>query len=855
MKNKSFITLISNYLPIILLFLSGVFHVTGKSQENKGLIRKNLSENWVFYSPVDSLKYPAKIPGNIHSDLLANNLIANPFYSNNELALKWIENENWTYETQFTLSDRELNSGFINLTFEGLDTYAKVWLNNNLVLSTENMFVAKTIDIKPFALLKNELRIEFKSAIKTAEPIYDSHYIRLPADNDRNTKATSVFTRKAPYQYGWDWGPRLVGVGIWRPVYLELSSRALVKENRLYQNSLSEESAIIHFDLKVDSPEPFDAELEIYNQDNLLISKKITILNGENNISELFEIKNPKLWWPNGYGEPYLYSFTAKINSESLNWEQNYSIGFRTIELERKKDSIGESFSFLVNKIPVYIKGANYIPQDAFPSNTTEADHEQLLSLVKSAHMNMLRIWGGGIYESDEFYNLCDKLGIMVWQDFMFACSLYPADSAFLKNVETEADFQIKRLRDHASLALWCGNNEMNELWHNWGYQKAYHYSPEDSANVWKDYHKIFNVLLPNMISELNPQTAYLESSPVIGWGHEESLKSGDSHYWGVWWGKQPFEIYQEKIPRFSSEFGFQSLPHINTILSFTDSSQLDLFSDDMKAHQKSSIGNQTILDYLPQYYPEPDNFEEMIYISQLLQAYGMDLAFVAQRMANPRCMGTLYWQLNDCWPGLSWSSVDYHKQKKATHYMAQEDFGTFLLQSEIKNNQLSTKIVSDSLQSVLATLNVTILSFKGDTIKNMVEQIIVSANSVNSINLSKINIRQFNPGKAYIHSKLLIENKILTERIDFFGKPKNLNLPDGKLIVEETDDNEFLISSSPSVFHYKIYMSTKEFGNFEPNFFHLLPGEKKKVKFVSIHPNTKIQKEKIRILSLNNVD
>jgi beta-mannosidase len=808
----------------------------------------------MFQSNTDSTAHKAEVPGNIHTDLCRNNLISNPFYSNNELSLKWIENENWIYKTEFLLTRYQLNSDVINLIFNGLDTYAEIYLNNQHIGSSNNMFTQFKLNIKSLAKEKNYLTIHFASAIKTAEPLYDAQSPRLPADNDRNIKATSIFTRKAPYQYGWDWGPRMVGAGIWQPVFIETWNRAEMVESRVSQQSLSQENAIVNFSTRLNAFDGFRAKLRIFQGDELLLSKDIDLNAGINQITESFEIQNPKLWWPNGYGEAYLYTFKVLLETNGLLWEDYFSLGLRTIELERTNDSIGQSFRFLVNKTPIYAKGANYIPQDVFPSNVRDDDYRTLLTQVKNANMNMLRVWGGGIYENDVFYRLCDELGIMVWQDFMFACSLYPADSAFVNNVSSEAQFQIKRLRDHASLALWCGNNEINELWHNWGYRKAYQYSYQDSVNVWADYQKIFNGLLPRLVNEFNPETSYLESSPAIGWGHNESMNTGDSHYWGIWWGKQPFEKYEEKIPRFSSEFGFQSLPHLNTILSFTDSSQLNLFSDDLKTHQKSSIGNQTILEYLPQYFPEPKTFEELIYVSQLLQAYGMDVAFRAQRLAKPRCMGTLYWQLNDCWPGLSWSSMDYYKQQKATHYVAREDFANFLVQSEIRDKMLLTKLVSDSLKDIKAELTVCVITFSGDTIKHHSREILVQAEKVQTIELIPFNLRQIDPSKALIYSELKIGNTILASHFHFFGKPKNLNFPTRELQLKHVADNEFLVSSSADVFHYKVYLSTEEYGNFEPNFFHLLPGEKKKVKFIPNTKNTILKKEEIRLMSLNQV-
>lgn len=841
-------------MRFVSLFIILVLFAACSPTKTPILNTKKITENWEFHEAGENKIYSASVPGSIHLDLIQHEIIPDPFYSNNEEQLKWIEDKNWTYETIFLLSEEELNKDHIYLVFKGLDTYAQVFLNDKNILSSENMFLGHKIDVKPYIKANNKLRIEFQSAIKTAEPLYDAHQVRLPAGNDRNEKTTSVFTRKAPYQYGWDWGPRLVGVGIWKPVYLEFWNNMEISKNRLSQKSLNKEKAVIELNLEINSKENQSAEIQLFMNSDLYKTIDIKLQEGVNNIEELFEIENPRLWWPNGSGEAHLYDFQVKINGETGQWEKDYRLGFRTIELERKTDDIGESFQFIVNGIPIYMKGANYIPQDAFPSRVTEEDYQKTIQQTKEANMNMLRLWGGGIYESDKFYELCDENGILVWQDFMFACSLYPGDEEFLDNVEAEAIYQIERIRDYASLALWCGNNEMNELWHNWGYQKLYDYSEQDSINTWNDYLAIFDQLLPQLVQQYDPKTSYLESSPVLGWGKEESMTHGDSHYWGIWWGKEDFEVYQQKVPRFSSEFGFQSLPHLNTLLSFTDSSQLDLFSEDMKAHQKSSIGNQTILDYLPKYYPEPHNFKEMIYISQLLQAYGMDLAFRAQRLAKPRCMGTLYWQLNDCWPVLSWSSIDYYKQKKATHYIAQEDFANFMIQTELKDQQIVTQIVSDSLESIEAQLEVYLLSFSGDTIKRIKQDINIAANSVQSFDLSKIRIRQFHPGKSFIYSKLMLADKTLAEHVDFFSKPKSLQLPKSDLIIEEKGPNHFIISSSPSVFHYSVSLSTKEFGNFEPNFFHLLPGEKIELRFDPNNAEKVISTEDIEMISLNGI-
>ena len=841
---------LSPFILITLLILS--FSCKNESKQNTG--KTEINNHWEFWQEKEDIKYRAKVPGNIHLDLINNHLISQPYYANNEKKLKWIENKNWIYETHFSFSKNKLSKSKINLIFEGLDTYAHVYLNEVQILKANNMFLEYSINVKELLKKDNILRVEFLSAVKEGEYLYDEHEIQLPADNDRNEKATSVYTRKAPFQYGWDWGPRFVGVGIWKPIYLEFWEEWEIQESRVYQKKLLKEKAIIAWDLEVNSMDESNVDVEVFQNEQLVYRQNFNLNEGLNNITDELDIKNPKLWWPNGSGDAHLYRYKLRITSQNQEWEKDFNIGFKTIELQRKKDSIGESFSFIINGEPIYMKGANYIPQDVFPSRIVEQDYQKILAQCRSANMNMLRVWGGGVYEKDEFYEICDKLGILVWQDFMFACSLYPGDSAFLNNIEQEATFQIKRLRDHASLALWCGNNEINELWHNWGYQKAYSYSKADSTETWHNYLAIFDTLLPELVQQNSAQIPYLESSPVIGWGHKESITSGDSHYWGVWWGKQAFEKYEEKIPRFSSEFGFQSLPHLNTILSFTDSSQLSLFSEDMKAHQKSSIGNQTILEYLPNYYPKPSNFKELIYVSQLLQAYGMGLAFQAQRFSKPYCMGTLYWQLNDCWPGLSWSSIDYYGQKKATHYLAKKDFSNFMIKSKLENKGLHVSIVSDSLQDILAKLSIAMVSFEGDTIQLSNTDVLLKANQVKTIYVSEYDYLEFNPAQTFIYSKLSKNSQVLAESIDFLNKPKDLDLPSSGIKIDSLGANKFLVYSSLDNFNYSVYLSTSIFGNFEPNFFHLLPSDSIKVEFVPRKKGRVILVDEIEVISLNSI-
>jgi beta-mannosidase len=814
--------------PVIFLLISLLLILTA-CQENIQIPDKtDLTGSWQFRKQSDSLWMDANIPGTVQTDLYANQLIEDPYFSDNELKNKWIENENWLYRKNFFISEHQKHS-HAELVFEGLDTYASVFLNDVKILVAENMFQSHKISIdKLLKTGENKLEILFESPVKKAIPIHDSLTYRLPADNDRNDKQTSVFTRKAPYQYGWDWGPRYVTMGIWRPVYIQYWKGIEVQENRLYQKALSDSLALVGWEAEVFSEIETTLECSVFHENNKLFNQVFKLKKGFNHFKESFSIKNPKRWWPNGFGDPSLYSFKIELKTRNQSLSTFKKIGFRTIDFITEKDSIGESFYFKVNGFPVYAKGANYIPQDNFLAEVDSIRYKQLIKSVKEANMNMLRIWGGGIYENDIFYNLCDENGILIWQDFMFACSLYPADTVFLHNVEKEARQNIKRLRDHPSLALWCGNNEMNELWFNWGYQKKFAYSKSDSLKIWMDYQLVFNQLLPDLVKELDPKTAYWESSPKIGWGHPQSLTHGDSHYWGVWWGKEAFETYEKKIPRFASEFGFQSFPQMSTLLAFADSHEMHLHSKSINAHQKSSIGNQNILEYMARDFKVPKDFEDFSYVSQLLQAYGLSKAFEAQRRTKPKCMGTLYWQLNDCWPGISWSGMDYFGNWKALHYEAKNDFKTFLISFEERKEGLEIFIVSDSLRKIEARLELKLMDFYGNEIYYNSSLHSIQANGsettfkISSTTLKKVLDRT----KILLSARLFQKDKLLAENIYYFKRPKDLALPNNPEIKFKTEGNHLIIWSESGELVKNLYLKTPKNIHFSKNFFDILPKE-----------------------------
>ncbi len=540
--------------------------------ENKSRIKVELNSGWNFKSTNDSIGLKAEVPGVIHLDLFNNNIIPDPFDSTNEQQLQWIGEQNWEYRCTFDMYNKDIYKN-TDLVFDGLDTYAEVYLNDSLILSANNMYRQWRIDIKSILKLEdNNLRIVFNAPEKVIDSLAAQLQYILPQKRG--------FARKAPYHFGWDWGAKFLSSGIWKRVYLDSWNNAKINNVHILQKEIDSLNANFTANLDLSSDVNGEFSIEIINSKTLEIYSKQTLelTKGKHYYSVDFNIKDPKLWWCNGMGEAHLYNLEFRLIKDKSNIDiQNETIGIRSIELVQEDDDIGKSFFFRLNGKEVFIKGANFVPADNFLPRVSKQTYKALIDEAVWANFNMLRVWGGGIYESDDFYELCDKNGIMVWQDFMFACNMYPGDSAFMKNVENEAKDNIIRLRNHASLALWCGNNEVDNGWKDWGWQKQFGYSKEDSIELWSNYIALFEDLLPNLITEYDEQHSYHPSSPTYGWGHNENFTHGDSHYWGVWWGHEPFEVFNTKVGRFMSEYGFQSIPNIKSIKEYTSKHELSI--------------------------------------------------------------------------------------------------------------------------------------------------------------------------------------------------------------------------------------------------------------------------------------
>lgn len=821
---------------LLLYFFCCVFLWNCQPKKELPIVQK-LHANWSFKSKSAGEWNVATVPGNVFTDLLNNKLIEDPFVSTNEEKVQWVSETDWTYRSEFSVDEEFLKRKHIELTFEGLDTYAKVYLNDQLILTATNAFRTYSVSVKESLTLENQLRIEFESTEIQEVREKEKLAYELPEGN-------RVFTRKAQFQYGWDWGPKLNTSGVWKDVYLKAWNTVVLKDVFVSQGLITETDASLSAELILSSDISSEAEI-IAEVNGKKFQQTIQLEKGTYDYTVPISINKPQLWWPHNIGDPHLYDIDLKVISEgTVLAEKSIKYGVRTIELVTEKDSIGESFYFKVNNVPVFMKGANYIPQNSLQNQVSQQHYQNLLDDVVDANMNMLRVWGGGIYENDIFYDLCDEKGILVWQDFMFACAMYPGDQAFLENVQQEAIDQVERLRNHASIAVWCGNNENSEGWHRWGWQSGK--TEELKKEIWSNYQKVFDSILPYTVDRLT-NTSYWESSPKYGRGNPKYKFEGDAHDWWVWHDGYPFEHFEENVPRFMSEFGFQSFPSYEAINHINENDDIAIFSDAMKSHQKHSRGFQLIDDYMKRDYPEVKDNKEYVYLSQLTQAKGITMGIEAHRRARPYNMGSLYWQLNDCWPVISWSSIDYFGNWKALHYKAKRSFKDLLISSEMKDNKISTFLVNDHLQSITDTLSIKIIDFNGNKLWSTKKYSTANANT-------SIKAYEFSLDELSIDPEKVVMIVTFQDRSSnfYFAKPKELQLSKVQIDRKIQKSKEgFSIELTSPTLQKDVFLSANVKGHFSDNFFDLLPGETKKIIF-----ETKADTiENLEIMSLNLVN
>ncbi len=831
-------------------------------------IIQTLHTGWKFKSARHTNWYPASVPGTVHTDLMYNDIIEDPYFRLNERGAQWIDKEDWIYETVFDVSSDILQKENINLLFEGLDTYAEVYLNDQKVISADNMFRQWNTDIKSH--LKetgNKLRVYFHSPIKIDIPKWDSVPIPYQAANDQSEnggvfhKKVSVFARKAGYHYGWDWGPRLVTSGIWRPVYVRAWDNARIENVFYQQKNITQTNAAVSARVEVLSDKVIPNARLIVSEattKKLLASQNVDLVVGINKIVLPFNIKNPQLWWSNGLGKPHRYDFTVRLLvGDSVYDNKNDKIGLRSVKVINRPDAKGKTFYIELNGRPVFAKGANYIPNDMFLPRVTREKYEKVIRDAVDANMNMLRVWGGGIYENDIFYNLCDQYGIMVWQDFMFACSMYPAEGTLLENMRLEAAENVRRLRNHACIALWCGNNENHDAWLTWGWKQNIEKThPRYAEKMWEQYRQQYHVMLPTVVAENDPGAFYWPSSPFSEFGKPSNDYSGDRHYWAVWHFKEPIAKYNEERSRFFSEYGFQSFPEFESVKKYApEKRDWDIYSEVMMSHQRGGAhANSLIETYLEKEYRKPKDFESFLYMNQVLQGDAIKTAMEAHRRDMPYCMGSLYWQHNDVWPVASWSARDYYGRWKAQQYFAREAYKDILVSPIQQDGMLHVFIVSDKIQPVSGVLQVMVMKLTGGTVSQYAKKVMVKANASNdlfSINIQDM-LKGYTPGEVWVHTifteagkQPYINNYFLAKQKDILYPIVNIN----KSIHPVSGGYDVTLLSDK--FARAVFMSLKGIDNFfENNYFDLLPGKPVTVKVYTKLPQPAFE-EQLKIASL----
>lgn len=825
-------------------------------------VTQTLGDGWEFRQKRGYNWYPATVPGVVHTDLMAAGIIEDPFFRLNERGVQWVDKEDWIYRTRFDMEAEVFARQNIELTFEGLDTYADVTLNGEKIVTADNMFRSWTADVKRLLKEKdNELEVYFHSPVKVAMPMWEATPWRdiIESGNDQSAQGgllnarIGVFVRKAGYHFGWDWGPRLVTSGIWRPVVLAGWDDVRIDDVFYRQVSVTKERAVVNVTVTADVARSVrNAEIVVRNNsDGRVVARRKATLAGPQAQTELeFTMNNPRLWWTNGLGEPYLYNFSTEIVvGGKVVDRHDQKLGIRSIRVITEPDRWGESFYFELNGVPVFMKGANVIPLDNFLPRITEEDYERHVRDAAAVHMNMLRVWGGGIYEDKAFYDLCDRYGILVWQDFMFSCALYPAEGELLENIRHEAVENVRRLRNHACMAVWCGNNECLDMWFHWGVKRRYdRTNPEWSAIQWKQFTDLYYKVLPEVVAEHHPGICYRKSSPYSDDQGMRSDSIGDYHDWDVWGQALEFDRYNHKMSRFFSEYGFQGFPSFQSVQRFApEERDWSATSEVMLSHQRAGTnGNQKIDKMMARDYGEPRDFACFTYMSQLMQADAMKIAMEAHRRQMPRCMGSLIWQHNDCWPVASWSSRDWYGNWKAQQYAIQRAFDDILISAFVDGDKISFHAVTDRLKRTPATIRISIRDLQGNELKceewNQ-ELKLNTSQKIFSIDMADI----ADPANTVIYSTISVPGDGAEEKVyeNFFylAKHKDINYPQPYIQADYigiTDGETgtcggYDVTLWSDVVARGVYLGVDGIDDyhFSDNFFDLLPGERKTVRLL----------------------
>ncbi len=809
-------------------------------------------------APADAASHcPARVPGDAVSDLLRARRIPDPFDRENERDVQWIGECDWTYEREFSVPESLLAEDRVHLQCDGLDTLAHVRINGASVARTENMHRRYEWDVKPLLRAEaNTIRITFASAKAYSRRRHPENPICLRV-HEGVADAHPGWVRKEACNFGWDWGPRLVTCGIWRPIRLTGCSAGRLGAVRIRQEHAGG-GVTVEVATEVDRVRK-EGALQVHttlrHADRVAATEASKV--GAGTVRQALRVCDPQLWWPRGMGGQPLYDVRIELldAAGAVLDTTTRRIGLRTLRLDRHADEWGESFQFAVNGVPFFAKGANWIPVDALPGRRPPAVVRRLLEDAAAVNMNMIRVWGGGIYEEDVFYDLCDELGLCVWQDFMFACMGYPAwDEAFLRNVEEEARDNVLRLHHHACIALWCGNNELEQQ--GVGKNPSVHMT-------WDDYKRLFDDLLPRVVGELAPDTDYWPSSPHSPQGDRSDYNNpacGDAHLWGVWHGRRPFEWYRTCTHRFNSEFGFQSFPEPRTVRGYTRKQDRNITSAVMEHHQRSGIGNTTILQYLLDWFLLPTSFDMTLWLSQILQGMAMKYACEHWRRSMPRGMGTLYWQLNDVWPVASWASIDYHGRWKALHYMARDFFAPVLVSGleDAGKGTVEVHVTSDLRQAASAALSWTVTDGAGRTLRDGSKTVRTPANGSRRVTTLRLGDLLAGHGERdlVVWLDLAVKGGPTSRNLVLFARPKHLRLaarPGITASVAAVGDGSYDVGLRSRRVALWTWLEVEGVEmRFSDNFVHLRPGRAMTVRATPAQPLTPAQmRGALRVRSL----
>ena len=788
------------------------------------MMKLNLEGVWTLVIEERELHIPITIPGDDHSALIKAGVIGDPYDRQNELDVQWVGRTSSVMHHTFSCTAELAALPQVTLDLESVDTFADVYLNETFIGSCSNMFRSYRFVIHD--ILKegvNVLSFSFRSAQEEAQKLNTSLPYPIPAMTYPIHSPHRNLVRKAQCHSGWDWGPCLMVKGIYDPPVISgtpLERIEYVHTNLTYSDCRWSVEVIIDIDAVTEGSSLLSITCAGVEHEELLPLKQ-----GYQEIRRVLHITGVDLWWPSGYGEQPLYTLCVHTDHDA----REKKIGFRMIEVDTSADAEGSAMTFRVNGKDVFCKGANWIPTDALPARSDRNVCERLLLSAKEANMNMIRVWGGGRYEPDYFYELCDSLGLLVWQDMMFSCALYPSEPWFLQQVKEEVIHQVKRLKDHPSIALWCGNNE------DVGALTWFEESRTNRDRYLIDYDRLNEGVIGSTVRELDPTRQWWPSSPSAGtddyrdnW-HDDSR--GDMHYWSVWHEGKPFEAYREVTPRFCSEFGFQSFPSVPLIHTFCPSEQLNISSPVMEHHQRNDRGNTIITSTFSRYFRYPSTFDHQVYLSQIQQALAITTAVEYWRSRRPVCMGALYWQLNDLWPVASWSSIEYGGTWKPLHYAAKRFYAPVLItmQEEPEGNY-EVYGVNDTSVAHTGTLTVERIAFTGE-IGHLTEKKITVPQEASSLLLS-IDTQGMNPSTEFLRATFTDSEQCIHETVTLLSELKKCDLKEGNLMISYEQHErgvEFLLDTDVPLFFLTLSLPGWD-GHFSDNCFHLIPGRPRRI-------------------------